>query len=120
MGGKSAWRKRQANGDTAKGVGGAIARHRPHLQGPPIKKGTLRGGNPKKGRGGRKDYKMAEEEEAAIDESAKELRRDTFLQNVEYCFKKAAWTILGYYLLFSLLGFIKWAIFVDWDKGKSG
>ena len=37
MGGHSAWRGRQKSGGTAKGVSGAIARHRPHLQGPPQK-----------------------------------------------------------------------------------
>jgi len=31
MGGHSAWRKRVANGELAKGLGGAICRHRPHL-----------------------------------------------------------------------------------------
>ena len=31
MGGHSAWRKRVASGEPAKGLGGAILRHRPHL-----------------------------------------------------------------------------------------
>ena len=31
MGGHSAWRKRVAAGELAKGSGGAICRHRPHL-----------------------------------------------------------------------------------------
>ena len=57
MGGHSAWRKRQKNGETAKGNGGSIMRHRPHLnRGKPIyKKGELRGGNPKKGGRGKRD-----------------------------------------------------------------
>jgi hypothetical protein len=53
MGGHSAWRKRVAAGDPAKGRGGAIARHRPHLgrKGEDLKlnrKGNIAGGNPKK------------------------------------------------------------------------
>lgn len=31
MGGHSAWRKRVANGETSKNIGGAIARHHPRL-----------------------------------------------------------------------------------------
>lgn len=55
MGGHSAWRKRVAAGEPAKGRGGAIARHRPHLgrKGGDLKlnrKGNIAGGNPKKSR----------------------------------------------------------------------
>jgi hypothetical protein len=64
MGGHSAWRKRQKNGETAKGMGGAIMRHRPHLfRGCRIlKKGELRGGNPKK----RRHHGKGKEECAAV------------------------------------------------------
>lgn len=54
MGGHSAWRKRVANGELAKGSGGAILRHRPRLgrKGKDLalnRKGNLGGhGNPKK------------------------------------------------------------------------
>ena len=53
MGGHSAWRKRVKNGEPAKGSGGAIARHRPHLgrKGRDLalnRKGNIAGGNPKK------------------------------------------------------------------------
>ena len=53
MGGHSAWRKRVARGEPAKGSGGAICRHRPHLgrKGKDIelnRKGNIGGGNPKK------------------------------------------------------------------------
>jgi hypothetical protein len=53
MGGHSAWRKRVDAGDTAKGSGGAICRHRPHLgrKGKDLllnRKGFIGGGNPKK------------------------------------------------------------------------
>jgi hypothetical protein len=53
MGGHSAWRKRVDAGDTAKGSGGAIMRHRPHLgrKGKDLilnRKGHIAGGNPKK------------------------------------------------------------------------
>lgn len=53
MGGHSAWRKRVARGETAKGLGGAIMRHRPHLgrKGKDRilnRKGHIGGGNPKK------------------------------------------------------------------------
>jgi hypothetical protein len=53
MGGHSAWRKRVAAGEPAKGRGGAICRHRPHLgrKGEDLKlnrKGNIAGGNPKK------------------------------------------------------------------------
>lgn len=53
MGGHSAWRKRVAAGEPAKGRAGAIARHRPHLgrKGEDLKlnrKGNIAGGNPKK------------------------------------------------------------------------
>lgn len=53
MGGHAAWRKRIAAGEPAKGRGGAIARHRPHLgrKGEDLKlnrKGNIAGGNPKK------------------------------------------------------------------------
>jgi hypothetical protein len=53
MGGHSAWRKRVAAGEPAKGMGGAILRHRPHLgrQGKDLilnRKGHIAGGNPKK------------------------------------------------------------------------
>ena len=53
MGGHAAWKKRVANGGLAKGVGGAIARHRPRWgrKGDDLKlnrKGNIGGGNPKK------------------------------------------------------------------------
>jgi hypothetical protein len=53
MGGHSAWRKRVAAGELAKGRGGAILRHRPHFgrKGEDLKlnrKGNIAGGNPKK------------------------------------------------------------------------
>lgn len=53
MGGHSAWRKRVANGELAKGYSGAICRHRPHLgrKGKDLiknRKGHIGGGNPKK------------------------------------------------------------------------
>ena len=53
MGGHSAWRKRLKAGLLAKGAGGAICRHRPHLgrKGKDIekgKKGNIRGGPNKK------------------------------------------------------------------------
>jgi hypothetical protein len=52
MGGHSAWRKRVAAGEPAKGMGGAIMRHRPHLgrKGKDLilnRKGHIAGGNPK-------------------------------------------------------------------------
>mmetsp|Transcript_14256 Transcript_14256/g.18612 ORF Transcript_14256/g.18612 Transcript_14256/m.18612 type:complete len:123 (-) Transcript_14256:272-640(-) len=52
-GGHSAWKKRVARGELAKGAGGAIARHRPHLgrTGKDLilnRKGHIAGGNPKK------------------------------------------------------------------------
>lgn len=58
MGGHSAWRKRVAAGQPAKGRGGAIARHHPHLgrKGEDLKlnrKGNIAGGNPKKMKGRR-------------------------------------------------------------------
>ena len=53
MGGHSAWRKRVASGELAKGRGGAIARHRPRWgrKGEDLKlnrKGNIAGGNPKR------------------------------------------------------------------------
>eukprot|EP00618_Florenciella_parvula_P021994 CAMPEP_0119511912 /NCGR_PEP_ID=MMETSP1344-20130328/30433_1 /TAXON_ID=236787 /ORGANISM="Florenciella parvula, Strain CCMP2471" /LENGTH=60 /DNA_ID=CAMNT_0007548969 /DNA_START=118 /DNA_END=297 /DNA_ORIENTATION=- len=47
MGGHKAWRKRVASGETAKGAGGAMLRHSPHLHGAPT---ARKGGasNPKK------------------------------------------------------------------------
>mmetsp|Transcript_34283 Transcript_34283/g.48715 ORF Transcript_34283/g.48715 Transcript_34283/m.48715 type:complete len:110 (+) Transcript_34283:86-415(+) len=53
MGGHSAWRKRVARGELAKGSGGAIIRHRPHLgrKGKDLiknRKGHIGEGNPKK------------------------------------------------------------------------
>lgn len=53
MGGHAAWRKRVASGETAKGSGGAILRHRPRLgrRGKDLalnRKGNIAGGNPKK------------------------------------------------------------------------
>jgi len=52
MGGHSAWRKRVAKGELAKGAGGAALRHRPRLRrGKDIgltRKGNIGGGNPKK------------------------------------------------------------------------
>lgn len=53
MGGNSAWKKRVANGELAKGSGGAIARHRPRWgrKGKDLilnRKGHIAGGNPKK------------------------------------------------------------------------
>ena len=53
MGGHSAWRKRVERGELAKGSGGAIMRHRPHLgrKGKDLilnRKGHIGGGNPKK------------------------------------------------------------------------
>jgi hypothetical protein len=53
MGGNSAWRKRVAKGELAKGAGGAALRHRPRLgrRGEDLKlnrKGNIAGGNPKK------------------------------------------------------------------------
>ena len=53
MGGHSAWRKRVASGEPAKGCGGAILRHRPRLgrRGKDLalnRKGNIAGGNPKK------------------------------------------------------------------------
>ncbi len=64
MGGHSAWRKRIAAGELAKGSGGAIARHRPHFgrKGEDLKlnrKGNIAGGNPKK----RKSSKAQTDEE---------------------------------------------------------
>eukprot|EP00522_Entomoneis_paludosa_P009978 CAMPEP_0172459532 /NCGR_PEP_ID=MMETSP1065-20121228/33043_1 /TAXON_ID=265537 /ORGANISM="Amphiprora paludosa, Strain CCMP125" /LENGTH=114 /DNA_ID=CAMNT_0013214247 /DNA_START=51 /DNA_END=395 /DNA_ORIENTATION=- len=52
-GGHSAWKKRVARGELAKGSGGAIARHRPRLgrRGKDLilnRKGFIGGGNPKK------------------------------------------------------------------------
>eukprot|EP00549_Striatella_unipunctata_P007106 CAMPEP_0118687870 /NCGR_PEP_ID=MMETSP0800-20121206/8616_1 /TAXON_ID=210618 ORGANISM="Striatella unipunctata, Strain CCMP2910" /NCGR_SAMPLE_ID=MMETSP0800 /ASSEMBLY_ACC=CAM_ASM_000638 /LENGTH=93 /DNA_ID=CAMNT_0006585089 /DNA_START=62 /DNA_END=340 /DNA_ORIENTATION=+ len=52
-GGHMAWRKRVARGELAKGSGGAIMRHRPHLgrKGKDLiknRKGHIGGGNPKK------------------------------------------------------------------------
>lgn len=60
MGGHSAWRKRVAAGEVAKGQGGAIARHRPHFgrKGEDLKlnrKGNIAGGNPKKAKSKAKD-----------------------------------------------------------------
>ena len=53
MGGHAAWRKRVARGELAKGLGGAIMRHRPHRgrKGKDLilnRKGHIGGGNPKK------------------------------------------------------------------------
>ena len=53
MGGHSAWKKRVARGELAKGSGGAILRHRPRLgrRGKDLelnRKGKIGGGNPKK------------------------------------------------------------------------
>jgi len=53
MGGHSAWRKRVERGELAKGLGGAIMRHRPHFgrKGKDLiknRKGHIGGGNPKK------------------------------------------------------------------------
>jgi hypothetical protein len=53
MGGHSAWRKRVARGELAKGSGGAICRHRPHFgrkgkEREKERKGNIAGGNPKK------------------------------------------------------------------------
>lgn len=53
MGGHTAWRKRVAEGELAKGSGGAILRHRPRLgrKGKDLilnRKGHIGGGNPKK------------------------------------------------------------------------
>ena len=55
MGGHAAWRKRVARGELAKGLGGAIMRHRPHRgrKGKDLvlnRKGHIGGGNPKKRR----------------------------------------------------------------------
>ena len=53
MGGHAAWRKRVAAGDLAKGMGGAIMRHRPRFGRKKEdlilnRKGHIAGGNPKK------------------------------------------------------------------------
>ena len=53
MGGHAAWRKRVAAGDLAKGMGGAIMRHRPRWGRKKEelilnRKGHIAGGNPKK------------------------------------------------------------------------
>lgn len=53
MGGHAAWRKRLANGELAKGSGGAMLRHRPRWgrRGKDLilnRKGHIAGGNPKK------------------------------------------------------------------------
>lgn len=53
MGGHSAWRKRVERRELAKGLGGAIMRHRPHRgrKGKDLiknRKGHIGGGNPKK------------------------------------------------------------------------
>ena len=69
MGGHSAWRKRVARGETAKGAGGAICRHRPHLgrKGKDLilnRKGHIAGGNPKK-----KKKTKSKDEVEAVDNS---------------------------------------------------
>ena len=38
------------------------------------------------------------------------------MRNLEYWSKKAAWTILGYSVMFSLFDVMKWVMFVDLDK----
>lgn len=38
------------------------------------------------------------------------------MRNLEYWSKRAAWTILGYSVMFSLFDVMKWAMFVDLDK----
>lgn len=53
MGGHAAWRKRVANGELAKGSGGAALRHRPRFgrKGKDIelnRKGNIKGGNPER------------------------------------------------------------------------
>lgn len=53
MGGHAAWKKRVANGELAKGAGGAICRHHPHRgrKGKDLilnRKGFIGKGNPKK------------------------------------------------------------------------
>lgn len=75
MGGHAAWRKRLKNGDLAKGSGGAICRHRPHFnRGKPIlKKGQLRGGNPKKR--GKKD-KDVDGDDGVVDEDNHESHQE--------------------------------------------
>ena len=72
MGGHAAWRKRVKNGDLAKGSGGAICRHRPHFnRGKPIlKKGQLRGGNPKKKKKGKYGVELDKSDNEEIDESS--------------------------------------------------
>jgi hypothetical protein len=67
MGGHSAWRKRVARGELAKGSGGAICRHRPHFgrkgkEREKERKGNIAGGNPKK-------KKKSTREEVALESS---------------------------------------------------
>jgi hypothetical protein len=65
MGGHSAWRKRVARGELAKGSGGAICRHRPHFgrkgkEREKERKGNVAGGNPKKKKKCRREEDAAE------------------------------------------------------------
>ena len=69
MGGNSAWKKRVANGELAKGSGGAIARHRPRWgrKGKDLilnRKGHIGGGNPKK----KKTKKRDDDDDDDVDE----------------------------------------------------
>jgi len=85
MGGHSAWRKRVAAGEPAKGSGGAILRHRPHFgrKGEDLKlnrKGNIAGGNPKKAK--TKTNTKKAREKVVVGEEEKipaSLFRDAFL-----------------------------------------
>ena len=80
MGGHSAWRKRVANGEPAKGSGGAILRHRPRLgrKGEDLKlnrKGNIGGRpNPKK-----KATKQRKEDANAVLNTAPRMGRSWFM-----------------------------------------
>lgn len=96
MGGHSAWRKRVAAGEPAKGLGGAIMRHRPHLgrKGKDLllnRKGNIGGRpNPK-----RKSRKMGSEQEHPV----KEKTIDPVLTLCKWIFLVA----LGGYIIFAAL-----------------
>ena len=73
MGGHAACRKRVASGETAKGSGGAILRHRPRLgrRGKDLalnRKGNIAGGNPKK----KKKAKASHTDNRVLEESTTE------------------------------------------------
>jgi hypothetical protein len=74
MGGHSAWRKRLAAGMNAKGMGGAICRHRPHFgrKGKDLVKnrmGNIGGGNPKKVKKRTKGHQDSNVEEDGVVET---------------------------------------------------